>query len=126
MGRLTFNWRRVTKHALIALVAVVVVYDVYVILVGGPEASISRVTRDWAMHWQAVPFGVGIVTGHLFWPELGVIRYKWERISLLWLVGLAVLITDIAWVETLHPAWPFVAGILLGRALWPQRLPRRL
>ena len=49
------------------MVAIVAVYDVWVISVGGNHASISQTMMEWSYNYPLFPFIVGVVIGHLFW-----------------------------------------------------------
>jgi len=44
-------------------------YDVYALISGGVEATLSRVTLRTALNHPIVPFAAGILCGHLFWPQ---------------------------------------------------------
>jgi hypothetical protein len=61
------NPKKLTQILLIALVIILIIYDIWAWNVGGTEATISWVTWEWATKYPAVPFGVGFVCGHLFW-----------------------------------------------------------
>jgi hypothetical protein len=63
------RWRGATKFIIILVVAVSVVYDVVAYLRGGVHSTISRVTLAWASGHPVVPFGVGVLCGHLFWAQ---------------------------------------------------------
>jgi len=48
-------------------VVVIGAYDVYAILVGGKEASISWTLVEWSYDYPSIPFLSGFLCGHLFW-----------------------------------------------------------
>ena len=55
-------------YAFIAIIFLIcVVYDVFVLVDGGTESSISYVLMTWAYKYPILPFGVGFLCGHLFW-----------------------------------------------------------
>ena len=60
------------RIATIALLAVcglaLVVWDVYVTVIE-PEATISAMTLAWAQRHPIVPFVIGVLGGHLCWPQ---------------------------------------------------------
>jgi hypothetical protein len=70
------KWRTATKLAILALVAVAVVYDVIAYMRGSVDATISRVVLGWARSNPLIPFSVGVVCGHIFWsqPALSIKR----------------------------------------------------
>lgn len=61
--------RRWTVFLIITLVLAVILYDVLVYTAAGGEATVSDVVLGWAKTWTAVPLVVGILLGHLFWPQ---------------------------------------------------------
>lgn len=60
--------RRVTIGLLIGCVLGLIGWDVYVVIVE-PSATISAVVLGWAQHHPVVPFGLGVLGGHLCWPQ---------------------------------------------------------
>ena len=50
-----------------ALVAVIAVYDVFAIIKGGTEASVSFLLITWSYKFPMLPFSIGVICGHLFW-----------------------------------------------------------
>ena len=65
------NYRQVTGWFVLALIVVIAIYDIWVMSVGGKEASISQVLIDYAYEYPSFPFAMGFVCGHIFWrmPE---------------------------------------------------------
>ena len=61
--------RRWTVWVIVSIVLVLVAYDVFIYLQAGGDATISDVTLGWAKRWTVVPFAVGVLCGHLFWPQ---------------------------------------------------------
>ena len=59
--------------AYISLAAIVLIaagWDIYAITaLGSDQATVSRVTLEFAQRYPIVPLGVGILIGHLFWPQ---------------------------------------------------------
>jgi len=59
-----------TKVFLVAGILIVAVYDVIALWVWGVDATISRVAGvEASFDAPTIPFGVGFVCGHLFWPQ---------------------------------------------------------
>lgn len=64
--------RKITIYFMIATIAVIAAFDVWVLLAHGGDATISRVVFRWS---EQTPFGfligfaVGFLCGHLFWPQ---------------------------------------------------------
>lgn len=62
-------WVAVTKALLVALVLALAVYDIVAYLRGGVRATISRIVLSWATRWPVVVLALGIVLGHVLWPQ---------------------------------------------------------
>ena len=60
-----------TKAAIgLGAVAVLLVgFDVWLATRNPPDATISRSIADWSLDHPIVPFAVGVVLGHIFWPQ---------------------------------------------------------
>tara|TARA_B100000029_G_scaffold460419_1_gene491387 strand:- start:1204 stop:1413 length:210 start_codon:yes stop_codon:yes gene_type:complete len=54
---------------LLIMVLVVVAWDVTVTYGGKPEASLSQVILEKSMRDPIIPFLIGVIIGHLFWPN---------------------------------------------------------
>jgi hypothetical protein len=63
------RWNTITKFLIFVLVALSVAYDVLAYVRGGVDSTISRVVLAWAQRWPPIPFSVGVLCGHLFWPQ---------------------------------------------------------
>ena len=63
------TWRKATKTLIPVLVALAIVYDIIAYWCGGVGATISRATLAWARNWPIIPLSVGVLCGHLFWPQ---------------------------------------------------------
>ena len=62
--------KRATQTSLLVILPLAAVYDVAALYFGGVEATISQVLGlDWSFEAPLIPFGVGILCGHLFWPQ---------------------------------------------------------
>jgi len=57
--------------SLIFLLAIATVYlfDVAAVVRGVPQETVSRVMLVWSERFPILPLCVGIVIGHLFWPN---------------------------------------------------------
>jgi hypothetical protein len=58
---------------LIVWIAALVLWDTWVLVRLGPDFTISALLLRWSLRWPFLPlaaaFGLGILTGHLFWPQ---------------------------------------------------------
>jgi hypothetical protein len=63
MGRL------LTQAVVILTLAILGAYDAYIISEEGYDASISVVVLYWSHKAPIIPFIVGVIAGHLFWPQ---------------------------------------------------------
>jgi len=56
-----------TQTMLLFVVALLVIWDIGAVIAGGYQATISAVVLVWAKRWPIVPFGLGVVIGHILW-----------------------------------------------------------
>lgn len=66
--------RRVSIGALIGVTVALIGWDIAAYVVGGEKATLSVVIHDWATDFLIIPFGLGVLMGHLLWP-LYIRRY---------------------------------------------------
>lgn len=63
-------WTKIATAAiLIVAIIVLVAWDIYVAANGVKGDTISEIALDFARRHPVIPFAVGIVCGHLFWPQ---------------------------------------------------------
>jgi hypothetical protein len=64
--------RKLTMYFMGAIIAIIAVYDVWVLIAFGGDATISRIVYGWS---TVSPFGfligfaIGFLCGHLFWAQ---------------------------------------------------------
>lgn len=64
--------RKITVYFMVAIIAIIAVFDVWVLFTYGGDATISRIVYRWS---EQPPFGfligfaVGFLFGHLMWPQ---------------------------------------------------------
>lgn len=64
------NWKSVTRWVVIAGLLATAIYDLVALALGGEAATISRVVGiEGSFDAPTIPFAVGFVMGHLFWPQ---------------------------------------------------------
>lgn len=62
--------KKYTQGFVVCLILLIAVYDVIALFVWGVDATISRVIGITAsFDAPTIPFGIGVVMGHLFWPQ---------------------------------------------------------
>jgi hypothetical protein len=61
--------RDITKLIVLATVALLIIYDIAAYAASGVGATISRVTLSWSQDIPIVLIGIGVLIGHLFWPQ---------------------------------------------------------
>lgn len=59
--------KTITGVFIVAAFLVIVGYDVWAVLAGGIEATISEVVWEYATSYPIIPFATGVLCGHLFW-----------------------------------------------------------
>lgn len=57
------------KLIILATIIIIVLWDVSVVLMGRPETTISAVLLQLAKDNPIISFAMGVVVGHLFWPN---------------------------------------------------------
>jgi hypothetical protein len=58
----------VTKIFIIVVIAVVLIYDAYVLVRHGSDATVSCVILKSSLQYPLIPFLAGMLCGHLFAP----------------------------------------------------------
>lgn len=53
----------------VTLVVATILFDIYVYCRGGWESTISYLVLTRASRYPIISFAVGVVIGHLFWPQ---------------------------------------------------------
>lgn len=60
----------ITKWSIIIIILLVAVYDIAALVIWGVGATISNVIGiEESFASPLIPFGVGFVVGHVFWPQ---------------------------------------------------------
>lgn len=59
--------KKLTLIVICSLVAIIGIYDVYALIEGGGEATISSVIITLSHEFLIIPFLFGVLAGHLFW-----------------------------------------------------------
>lgn len=49
---------------------IVGIWDVFVTARGEPGNTVSSTLYEWSIAYPILPFVLGVITGHLFWPHL--------------------------------------------------------
>lgn len=57
-----------TALGIFIIVGIIFIYDGYLLMFKGYEATISWTLYTWALKFPVIPFLIGFVMGHLFWP----------------------------------------------------------
>ena len=78
--------KKITIYVVLFIVALGVIYDFYAIAVGGTEASISHLMKMWGHKYPIVPFAMGVLMGHFYWPiketkEIAVINEAVKKLD---------------------------------------------
>ena len=60
------NWVKTTRAVMIVTVIALLLYDCIAAKFGGQVATISDQTFVLSHHWLEIPFGAGLLMGHLF------------------------------------------------------------
>jgi predicted permease len=57
------------KLIILATIIIIALWDISVVLMGRPETTISAVLLQLAKENPIIAFTMGVVIGHLFWPN---------------------------------------------------------
>lgn len=63
------NWKRITLIVTSLFVVAMIGYDVFAVIKGGTDATISAVVLHWSKEYLIIPFALGALMGHLFWSQ---------------------------------------------------------
>lgn len=115
------GWRKGTALFVGVGLLVVIVYDVLAAVLGGYEATISKLTLDGARERPVIALALGVLLGHLLWPRDPTLA-PWRLVAGVSLVlaaalGLLLLAAPVTIVAAM-------VGIPLGHACWPQPVPK--
>jgi hypothetical protein len=109
-----------TKLLIWVLASIAIGVDIWLAVNSVKGDTISEVSQAYAWKWATIPVSYGVITGHLFWPLFGEIRWKWPRMIALWVLAVALVILDAVDFYDVVPIIPLVPAVVLGRLLWPQ------
>jgi hypothetical protein len=59
--------KKLTTYVILAIIALIAIYDVFIIATEGKEVSISWVMIEWSYKYPSFSFLMGFTMGHLFW-----------------------------------------------------------
>lgn len=113
-----------TKIGILVLAAVAIAWDVFVAVEPTAGDTISELTLAASMVFPALPFGIGVLCGHLFWPNSYHMGW-WAVLAFVPAFALAlwsILSADpvVVFLQS-NPVIPLLAGIPIGHLLWPQQ-----
>lgn len=57
-----------TRQLIWTVATLVVLFDIAIVALRGPSASISWTLLDMARNYPIIAFALGVVAGHVFWP----------------------------------------------------------
>lgn len=60
---------RTTCGFIVVAVILIVVFDIIALMLWGENGSLSRVMLAIARQWPIAPFALGVIVGHIFWPN---------------------------------------------------------
>jgi len=130
------NTKLLTTIIVIATIAGLIAYDIWVAIEPTPSDTISVIVLSFAMRHPFASFAAGILCGHLFWPmqlcDKNVFPIPFVAVSVHWktyqIVALVILLAaavlllvlDMAGKLTAHPAAMLAGGVVAGHWGWPQ------
>lgn len=72
-------WKKITVVIIVLMVVGGALYDVVALVNGGVEATISRVVLNASCKHPIIAFAMGVLCGHLFWPQRGQYQRGYEQ-----------------------------------------------
>ena len=61
------KWQKATMYFVGLMLILVIAWDVFVLIDGGTESSISHLLIVWSYKYPIFTFASGVLCGHLFW-----------------------------------------------------------
>jgi NAD kinase len=61
--------KKLTIAFMIIITAIIIVFDIYVAVVGGDGDTISAVLLTYSKEYPVISFAIGFICGHIFWPN---------------------------------------------------------
>lgn len=61
--------RKITISILVAVAVLLIGWDIYVAITPAPGDTISEITLAFAQRHPVIPFAIGVLCGHLLWPQ---------------------------------------------------------
>jgi hypothetical protein len=58
--------RKITIAFIVACTFLIIAYDIYAVLAGGIDGTVSAVIFDYSREYPIIPFAFGIMAGHFF------------------------------------------------------------
>lgn len=58
----------ITRWFILLVIVGVTIFDIVALLVGGIDATISVTMYNLSRQYPIIPFALGVIAGHLFWP----------------------------------------------------------
>lgn len=111
----------ITKVVMLIVFVGIVIFDSIMAANKTKGDTISEITLLTSIRIVFIPYALGFLCGHLFWPSAK--RYVPVWISLPVGVGLGILINKIILSLgcTIMPIWFVLVGVPFGFLLWPQK-----
>lgn len=115
--------RKITVRFTLAALAIIVIYDIIIFLIGGGQATISDVALMTSYEHIILPFALGTLCGHLVWPRYGKFEawHLWVLLGVVSCVASASVFLALCSVH-IHPLLTFVPGFPTGHFFWSQNL----
>lgn len=61
-------WQVVLASGLLGVLVCAGVWDIVAVACLKPESTISAILQSWSRIYPILPFLIGVLIGHLFWP----------------------------------------------------------
>jgi hypothetical protein len=115
--------KKITITILIAVTALVVGWDIYAAINSATGDTVSELLGALATKHMTLPFAIGFISGHLFWPRktnILNIKHRYALWVVLFILLPATAIVDIFYNPgTMAFLFPPV-GYVLGHFFWPR------
>ena len=111
---------KLTKIFLGSLVALVIVYDILILIIGGSKATVSYQVWLLGKKFMFLPYSVGVLVSHFFGPDSFIKKIPTARYFIWIPISVLCLVMSIVFYPIpIHPYVAMSLGLMIGM-FWAQ------
>jgi hypothetical protein len=118
------NAKKATGIIFITLTVGAVLYDIWTCVFNGVGTTFSPIFLTFATAHTSLPFAIGVLIGHLTWPQSTPLSGSKRVVALGSTIAAALALLILDWQSILPhvtPVAPVVVGLLVGHFSWAQK-----